>query len=340
MKKCLVFFTFALMCLFSINTKASYNALSQPDIQNYINQLVANYNFEREPLEHLFATVTLNEEVVAKLSKPAEAKPWFEYRRLLITPERIEKGLAYWRTHEKTLNLAEKKYGVPASIIVAIIGVETKYGENKGNFPVFNTLVTLGFNHGRRADFFRSELTQYLLLTRENQLTPLLLKGSYAGAVGLPQFMPSSYRHYAVDFYNKGRADLFNDDADAIGSVGNYLKKHGWKTGEPVAIAATVNGDSYLKLYQKGFKPHLSQEDLVQHQVIPASPLNSSKATLIRLQLENGYEHWLGLQNFYAITTYNNSELYAMAVNTLALEMSERRNHQLGYNSKTKEMLS
>lgn len=326
MKLFRVLFLFSLL-LTASNSYANYCASENPDVQTYINQLVTKYNFDRKKLDDLFCTVTMNEEVVAKLSKPAEAKPWYQYKALLVTPDRITKGIAYWQKHEKTLELAEKKYGVPASIIVAIIGVETKYGENKGTFPVFNTLVTLAFNHGRRSDFFRSELTQYLLLARENNFKPLLLKGSYAGAVGLPQFMPSSYRSYAVDFNGRGRADLFNDDDDAIGSVANYLNKHGWKTGEPIAIPAKVSGNSYQSLLSKKYKPRFTESDLKQYNVIPAEPLNSKKASLIQLQNQDGYEYWLGLQNFYVISTYNNSELYVMAANVLAQKMREQKFH-------------
>jgi membrane-bound lytic murein transglycosylase B len=264
----------------------------------------------------------MDEAVVTHIKKPAEAKPWYEYYQLLVTRDRVRKGLAYWQAHEKTLALAEKKFGVPASVIVAIIGVETNYGENAGAYPVFNTLAILAFNNSRRSDFFRHELTQYLLLTRENSLKPLMLRGSYAGALGLSQFMPSSYRHYAVDFSHKGYADLFHDHADAIGSIGNYLKKHGWQAGEGITIAAKVAGNC-SPLFRKSLKPCLREQDLLAYQVIPANPLCGKKTVLIRLQETNGYSHWLGLENFYVISTYNKSELYVMAVNVLAQKIRE-----------------
>jgi len=326
MKHCLVRLTCVILALFSISSFAG-NAIDNPEVQSYIHDLVRKHDFDKDRLEHLFSTVTINEEVVTRLKKPAEAMPWYAYKKLLITPERIQKGIAYWQQHEATLKAAERRYGVPASIIVAIIGIETKYGEVKGNFPVFNTLAILSFNHGRREHFFRSELTQYLLLARENCFKPLALKGSYAGAVGLPQFMPSSYRHYAVDFRNKGWTDLFENHDDAIASVANYLKKHGWKPGEPVSLSAQVNGDC-SDLFRKGYKPHLTQEDLNTHGVIPYHPLHSRKACLVRLDDEEGEEYVLGLQNFYSISTYNNSELYVMAVNELAQKMREQRAHQ------------
>lgn len=329
------FFASLIFCFFLLNilpTYASYCASSRPDIQEYITRLVKKYDFDRDKLEQLFCSVTLNEEVMTKIAKPYEAKPWYQYRNFFLTPERINKGVDYWTKYEQTLAQAEKKYGVPASIIVAIIGVETKYGENKGNFAVFNTLVNLAFNHGRRADFFRSELTQYLLLTRENNLKPLLLKGSYAGALGLPQFMPSSYRHFAVDFNNKGYADLFENNEDAIASVGNYLKKYGWKTGTPVAIAATVNGNPKELVSKITFKPHLTEAKLLKHGITPVEPLYSKKVCVIALEGDNGREHWLGLQNFYVISRYNSSALYVMAVNLLAQKIREQK-----YNKKVQQ---
>ncbi|MBA2653820.1 MAG: lytic murein transglycosylase B [Gammaproteobacteria bacterium] len=326
MKKSLVFVTFIVLMLASLTSLASYCAIERPDVRSYIDQLVTKYSFDRKKLEQLFCTVSFNEEVISRIQKPAEAKPWYQYYELFITPDRINKGVEYWNKNEKNLTLAEKRYGVPASIIVAIIGVETKYGQNKGNFPVFNTLATLAFNDGRRASYFRSELTQYLLLARENNFQPLTLKGSYAGAVGLPQFMPSSYRSYAVDFENKGRADLFNDDADAIGSVANYLNKHGWKTGEPVALAAVIENDECLPPCDKKFKPHLTQEDLEKYDISTPVPLGNRKASFIQLENKDDCEYWLGLQNFYVISTYNSSDLYVMAVNVLAQKIREKRN--------------
>jgi membrane-bound lytic murein transglycosylase B len=328
MKKYLVFILLSLSTLYTSAFATPYNATNRNDVQAYIHQLVKKHHFEEDRLEQLFNTVTMDDEVIARVSKPAEAKPWYLYRELFITPDRINKGVAYFKEHEQTLARAEKLYGVPASIIVAIIGVETKYGANKGTFPVFNTLVTLAFNDGRRADFFKSELTEYLLLARENNFKPLLLKGSYAGAVGLPQFMPSSYRHYAVDFTNKGFVDLFENHADAIGSIGNYLNKHGWKKDAEIVIPASVAGDSYTQIVQKNFKPHLSVSDLERYNIMPTSSLHGNKTALIRLEEKNGNSYWLGLQNFYVISTYNKSELYVMAVYELAQSIEEAKSGQ------------
>lgn len=325
MKKIIQSLLVSCFLLISLSTYADFSALESPEIQDYICHLVRKYDFDRDKLERLFGTVTMSEEVILKTTKPFEAKPWYIYRANFLTPERINKGVNYWNKHEAILTAAEKKYEVPASIIVAVIGVETKYGENKGVYPVFNTLVSLAFNHGRRADFFRSELTEYLLLTRENNLRPLLLKGSYAGALGLPQFMPSSYRHYAIDCQHKGFADLFENDADAIFSVANYLHKNGWKYGVPVAVPARVEGDCEALIAHKKYKPYLSQTDLDDYGIIPAQSVSPNKACLIRLEVENGHEYWLGLQNFYAISRYNNSELYVMAVNLLAQSLRETK---------------
>lgn len=304
-------------------------AMNMPAVQTFISEMHSKYHFDKDKLNQLFCKLTIDEEVIARINKPYEAKPWYIYRELFLKPIRINKGVAYWKEHEKTLALAEERYGVPASIIVAIIGVETQYGDNKGTFPVFNTLATLAFNHSRRADFFRSELKEYLLLTRENNFKPLLLKGSYAGAMGLPQFMPSSYRHYAVDFYNKGNIDLINNDADAIGSVANYLHKHGWQPNTQIAILAKVpTGEDVSQLKHKNFKPTLSKEVLDRYGITSSPVLNpNQKASLIELQDLNGKEYWLGLQNFYVISTYNKSELYVMAVNLLAQKIREKKYH-------------
>lgn len=325
MKRFLLNFFTLLLALVSVTAHADFCALQSPDIQNYIDFLVTKHDFDRQKMENLFCTVTMSEEVYTKTLTPLEAKPWYIYKEKFLTADRIQKGVAYWNKHEALLAETEKKYNVPASVIVAIIGVETKYGENKGTYPVFNTLVSLSFNHGRREAFFRSELTEYLLLTRENNLMPLQLKGSYAGAVGLPQFMPSSYRHYAVDFHNKGFSDLFENDGDAIASVGNYLHKMGWQYGTPVAIAASVQGNCEPLIAHKKYKPTLSESDLATYGISPMENLQSNKACLIRLEVENGNEYWLGLQNFYAISRYNNSELYVMAVNLLAQKLREEK---------------
>jgi membrane-bound lytic murein transglycosylase B len=320
MKKFAVVIAIAVLLLTPVLSFA-LDDLNQRGIQNYIQKLVKKYHFDEETLAYLFDTVTINKELMRKLSKPAEKMPWYQYEAFLITPERVEKGIAYWKAHEKTLALAEKKYGVPASIMVAIIGIETTYGENKGNYPVFNTLVNLAFNHGRRENFFRTELTEYLLLARENRLEPLFLKGSYAGAIGLPQFMPSSYRHYAVDFYNKGIIDLCGNHADAIGSVGNYLKKHGWQRAQGVAVPASLDEACEVSsLKRKDYKPCYAMAELAQYGIHSSSPLHD-KVSFISLEGKNGQEYWLGLQNFYVISTYNNSEHYVMAVNTLAQKL-------------------
>lgn len=323
MKKTLRCFIIIGLLIISAASYADFSALESPEIQAYITSLVNKYDFDRAKLETLFNTVTMSEEVIAKTAAPFEAQPWYIYREKMLTAERINKGIVYWNQHESLLREAESKYGVPANIIVAIIGIETKYGENKGIYPVFNTLVSLAFNHGRRADFFRSELTEYLLLTRENHLPPLLLKGSYAGAVGLPQFMPSSYRRFAIDCKAKGYSDLFENDADAIASVGNYLHKNGWQTGVVVAVAATAQGNCDAIVTHKKYKPYLTEADLAYYGVTPSESISPNKACLVALQVENGNEYWLGLQNFYAISRYNNSTHYVMAVNLLAQRIRE-----------------
>jgi membrane-bound lytic murein transglycosylase B len=316
--------------LFSTVIYAQECICCRHDVQVFINHMVSRHHFNHKKLQDLFCHATINHEIISRMTKPAEAKPWYTYRDCFITPARIDKGVAYWRHHEKTFALAEKKYGVPASIIVAIIGVETSYGENKGSYPVLDSLATLAFAYPPRSTFFKDELAQFLLLSREQRFNPLHIKGSYAGAIGLPQFMPSSYRHYAIDFNHKGHIDLINNDADAIGSIGNYLRKRGWKSGELVAIPATVHGSQYVQIPNNQLCHSLTNNDLAKNGIQPQHPLNPhQKASFIRLQDKNSEEYWLGLQNFYVISTYNKSVHYVMVVNLLAERICDKKNSNL-----------
>jgi membrane-bound lytic murein transglycosylase B len=316
--------------LFSTVIYAQESICCRHDVQAFINHMVTRHHFSHKKLQDLFCHARINHEIISRMTKPAEAKPWYAYRDFFITPARIDKGVTYWRQHEKILALAEQKYGVPASIIVAIIGVETLYGENKGSYPVLDSLATLAFAYPPRSTYFKGELAQFLLLSREQQFNPLHIKGSYAGAMGLPQFMPSSYRHYAIDFSHKGHIDLINNDADAIGSIGNYLRKRGWKSGELVAIPATVHGNQYAQIPKNLLRPSLTNDDLAKNGIQPQQPLNPhQKTSFIRLQGKNSEEYWLGLQNFYVISTYNKSVHYVMVVNFLAERIRDKKNNTL-----------
>src|SRR5699024_4420708 len=233
---------------------------------------------------------------------------------------RIDRGLQFWQENQAALQRAEQTYGVPAEIIVAIIGVETIYGGNTGSYRVIDALSTLAFDYPPRAPFFRQQLKEYLLLTREEQVDPLSLKGSYAGAMGLPQFMPGSFRAYAVDFDGDGRIDIWQNPTDAIGSVANYFIEHGWQPGEQVAVRADVNDPELAAQgISAGLDPSSTVAELAKLGWMPRTALQPQrKVTAFRLDAEHGDEYWLGLANFHAITRYNRSVMYAMAVYELA----------------------
>ena len=291
-----------------------------PAVQAFIARMARKHDFDPHRLQQLFSRVRLQPQVIARITRPAEkSKPWYEYRAIFLGQRRIRGGVAFWRQHAAALHRATKVYGVPLQIIVAIIGVETRYGAFTGKDSVLDALTTLAFAYPPRAHFFRSELEHFLLLTRAEHIDPLRLQGSYAGAMGLPQFMPSSYQAYAVDFDGDGRRDLWHDPVDAIGSVAHYLSAHGWRRGEPVVAAARVTGTAYPALVNQALKPQLTVRTLRRRGIAPQrSVAGSLKAVLLQLQGRSGPQYWLGFSNFYVITRYNQSPLYAMAVVELA----------------------
>jgi membrane-bound lytic murein transglycosylase B len=297
-----------------------------PMITSFIDKMVKKHDFKREELTRLFAQVEHLPEIVERMNKPAEGLPWHRYRQIFVKENRIEQGVQFWRENEADLRRAEEKYGVPAEIIVAIIGVETRYGRHKGGFRVLDSLATLAVDYPRRSKFFTREMEEFLLLSRAEGFEPRSIMGSYAGAMGKPQFIASSYRRYAVDFNGDGVRDLLNSSADAIGSVANYLKRHGWKRGQSVVHKAEVSGNKFKKLVDKGLKPHTKVAVLPTLGVRSKEGIkNSLKTALIELDQKNGKEYWLGMNNFYAITRYNHSALYAMAVYQLGSAIDERR---------------
>jgi len=252
------------------------------------------------------------------IARPAERKPWKDYQPIFLTSKRIKQGVEFWQQHQTVLAKAEKQFGVPAEIIVAIIGVETFYGQRSGNYPVLDALATLGFDYPPRAEFFRKELEQYLLMSREENIDPRELKGSYAGAMGMPQFISSSFRAYAIDFDGDGKRDLWNSTADAIGSVANYFSRHGWSRGEQVITPANVS-KAMDDIGDKQMKPYMAVAEFKRMGVKPqASFGDTEQATLLKLEGSEGDEYWMGLNNFYVITRYNHSPLYALAVFQLA----------------------
>jgi membrane-bound lytic murein transglycosylase B len=297
----------------------------RPETREFITELVTEHGFSRRDLTHLFAHARYQPRIVAAMSRPVLAPPkWYEYAPQFLSRERIEGGLEFWRANAATLARAQGEFGVPAEVIVAIIGVETFYGRNTGSYRVFDALTTLAFDYPRRSDYFRNELKQFLLLARDQKISPLLPKGSYAGAAGLPQFMPGSVRAYAVDYDGDGRIDLSGEPADAIGSVGNYLARHDWKQGAPVLTAARVDpsaSEALLRTLDGGVSERRPLEawvrDGVGADVLPAYP-GADPVGLLMLEEAEGFTYWLVFGNWYVLTRYNRSRLYATAVWQLA----------------------
>lgn len=314
-------FTFIFSLLFVFAVPASWakqetmDFAQNEDVRAFIKEVSQKHGFKQDELKKLFAKVEFKQKIIDAITRPAESKPWYEYRPIFVTRTRITEGVEFWKKHRKELERAQQEYGVPPEIIVAIIGVETRYGKHKGGHRVMDSLSTLAFGYPKRAKFFRSELEQYLLLAREENLDPLSIKGSYAGAMGKAQFISSSYRNYAVDFDGDGKRDLWNNTSDAIGSVANYFKRHKWQPGGPITTPAIVGSNHIKVLVEKGYKPHSTVADLRKRGVTPKTKVNPNEmGALIELENVAGREYWLGLNNFYVITRYNHSPLYAMAV--------------------------
>ena len=299
--------------------------LQRPELRLFIDEMVAKHDFNSAELAALFGEVDTHQTIIDAITRPAEAKPWHAYRKIFLTEKRIAGGVRFWNENTELLVAAEERFGVPPEVIVAIIGVETNYGRNAGSYQVIDALTTLAFDYPKRGDFFRSELEQFLLLSREEGFDPLEPLGSYAGAMGMGQFIPSSYRHYAIDFSGDGQRDLFGNRADAIGSVANYFSVHGWRRGGEVVAPVEVEGDDYRALLDLGYKPQRRLERFPGYGVAIPTGLDSQQlAALIELETDDGPAHWIALKNFYVITRYNHSPLYAMAVYQLSQEVAER----------------
>jgi membrane-bound lytic murein transglycosylase B len=307
-------FVLLLLCGPALAQPVSYE--KRPEVRSFIREIAARHGFVEKELRSLFARVERAEPVLEAIRKPPEPPVWSDYRALFLTDKRIQGGLEFWQAHQAVLERAEREFGVPVQVIVAIIGVETFYGRNTGRWRVIDALTTLAFDHPPRARFFRSELEHYLVLTRDNNLDVLELRGSYAGAIGIPQFMPSSQRAYAVDFDGNGTVDLRGSTTDAIGSVASFLKQHGWEPGAPVQLKPELTGEAW-RAYTGSAEPRHALSKLREAGVgLPEdiSVAGESRAALIDL----GSEVRVGLKNFYVITRYNRSSLYAAAVADLA----------------------
>lgn len=286
-----------------------------PALRAFATELAENHGFTVMQLQQVFRCATLRPDIIEAIERPKERLPWHEYRKIFVTEDSARRGVQFWKQYTSDIARAQKLYGVAPEIIVAILGVETRYGRNQGSYPVLDALTTLMLKYPPRADFFRGELGEFLLLTRETGVDPCQVKGSYAGAMGLPQFIPSSYRRLAVDFDGDGRRDLLESAADAIGSVAHYLHVNGWEVGAPLIEEARLEGTLYFWIEKLGLKPALSVRQLAEYGVFPRQRDDAERrAALISLEGEYGPFHRLGYNNFYVITRYNHNKRYAMAV--------------------------
>lgn len=291
------------------------------DAKAFALEMQQKYDFKQADVMAVLAQAEKKQTILEAIARPAEkAKPWKDYRKIFITDARIEGGVEFWLANEQALKTVSEQYQVEPEMIVAIIGVETSYGKNTGSYRVIDALSTLAFDYPPRSPFFRQELQNFLLLAREQKQDPLTLTGSYAGAMGYGQFMPSSYRNYAVDATGDGFVDIWKNRSDAIASVANYFKKHGWQKGEPVLARANVSTNFDTNLIGASFKAQYTLLELAQRGVSPVvGGLGTTrKAVLLSQEGEYGTEYWLGFDNFYTITRYNNSSMYAMAAKQLA----------------------
>jgi len=297
-------------------------------VEDFILAMNSKHGFASDSLRALLAQAKVKHSILKAMDSPGEAKPWYEYREIFVTPTRIQGGVAFMQRHLPWLQNAEKAYGVPAEIITAIIGVETIYGKNTGSFRVLDALYTLAFFYPKRADFFRDELENFLLMTQQENMNPLTPTGSYAGAMGLGQFMPSSFLRHAVDFDGDGKRTLW-EVVDSIGSVAHYLQQYGWQRGQPIVLATQVQADKAASLLALELKPQYSLAQLQQWGLRFAGHLpGKTPGSLLMLETELGEAYWLALDNFYVITRYNHSRRYAMAVTQLAAAIRHQRHIQ------------
>jgi membrane-bound lytic murein transglycosylase B len=313
------------------------------EVTGFIDRMVAEHGFDKAELESLLRHTQYVESAIQlmKPAPPGRPKNWRAYRARFVEPIRINAGVAFWNQYADALARAEQQYGVPAEIIVGIIGVETVFGRNTGSFRVMDAITTLAFAYPdtptrqARMDYFRGELENTLLFARDSGIDPFSLLGSYAGAIGWPQFMPGSIRKFAVDFDGDGKIDLRNSPVDAIGSVANFLVQHGWKRGEPIVFPASVtpagdnaNGNGWEQFFGQGLEAKFTLADLKANGVMPGvEPPPDMLFGLVDLQ--NGFdppEYWLGTANFFAITQYNRSYFYAMSVVDLSRAVRAARN--------------
>ncbi len=304
--------------------------IGRPEVKNFIDSMVNKHDFDRRALKRVLKEAKIQDSILEAISKPAEkTKAWHEYRAIFLTDERIRAGADFWREHEPELKRISDETGVPCEILVGIIGVETYFGRITGNYRVLDALTTLAFDYPPRSKFFKRELEEFLLLVREESIEASGATGSYAGAMGAPQFMPSSFRAYAVDSSADGKRDIWSNWSDVIGSVANYFVAHGWQQSKEVVTRATLSNVWQGDAPDNSLKPAETVSSLSRQGVLFATDLpNDHKSQLLLLNGSDGDEYWVGFHNFFVITRYNRSVMYALAVHQLgqeiAIEVSRR----------------
>ena len=312
---------------YMVNTEKTANSLRSEFLTTQL-----TLGFTDKQVGEFLSSATFDKKIIDAMTEPWEVKPWYQYHPIFLTEKRLNAGLKFWKKHAKTIERAAEEFNIEPHIIVAIIGIETSYGSYMGSYSVVDALYTLGFYYPPRATFFRKELSHLQILAKEENLDIANLKGSYAGAMGYGQFIPSSYRHYAIDFDHDGKRDLLNNPVDAIGSVANYFHQHGWVMGEPVAIPLTdSNGLPYPLKVWTGERLHYRASDILSPKLALAESVDidvSQPALIISLEQPTKDEYWLGLENFYVITRYNQSPLYAMAVYQFSQELKKAHDAQ------------
>lgn len=301
--------------------------------QNFIHKMVKEHHFNQDELLFIFSKIELTvadktQKKTKKIKKPkSQPMAWDKYKGLFLTQSRIQNGAKFWRDNLATLKRAESTYNVPIEIIVAILGVETSYGQKKGTHPTLETLVKRAFGNYRRRNFYKKELESFLLMSRENALPPLAIKGSYAGAMGYPQFIASSYRHYAVDFNQDGKIDLFSNPIDAIGSIANYFDKHQWHDFGEIARPISLSSTQLKYAKRSTNKPKKNAKFWRNKSLnIDSDIANKTKLAFIRLPQQKIDETWLTFWNFYVLTRYNHDNRYAMAVYQLSKKIKQQLN--------------
>lgn len=326
--------------LFAVFSHADY--VSHPMAERFRSDMAAE-GFSEKDVNAILAKANRQEAILTAIARPAEkAKPWYDYRAIFLDDKRITSGVTFWQDNAESLVKASRHFGVPEEIIVAIIGVETRYGKVAGSYYVIDALTTLGFDYPPRSDFFYKELMHFLVLTRQQGVDPLTLKGSYAGAMGYGQFMPSSYQHYAIDFDGDKKVDIWNNTTDAIGSVANYFYAHGWQAGKPVIEQAKVVDAERLKhtsldTFNVLVKPTANRKFMATLGLSLPNRLVFDESILMQpYRVETSkqrYDYWLGFENFYVITRYNHSHMYALAVYQLSQEIKLARERQIAAGS-------